>query len=297
MTGKILIVEDNPADMKFLKETLEREKYETICSKNGEGVFPLLESNPPDLVILDILLPDIDGFDVCRRIRQNDLFISLPVLFYTTISTINEKLIGLEVGASDFLTKSADERELLIRIRNLLNAKKKIDKIVKLSFYDELTEIYNRRYFYHRLRDECERSKRYKRNFCCAIMDIDYFKTINDTFGHPTGDRVLKEVAEVTRSNIRTADVLCRYGGDEFAVLLPETDLPGACVTTERVRRFIANLEAENGEKPHHVTISCGISVFSESIKDMNELMSQADNALYKAKQEGRNQIKAYIEK
>ncbi|MCG2712916.1 MAG: diguanylate cyclase [Candidatus Omnitrophica bacterium] len=294
MKSTILIIEDNIKDMQFLKTTLERENYKIICAENGEKAFTVLSKDKADLVILDILLPDIDGFEVCRRIRENDLLVSMPILFYTSVSTINEKLIGLEVGAADFLTKSPDERELLVRIKNLLNAKRKIDKIVNLSFYDELTDVYNRRYFQQRLRDECDRGRRYKNNFCCALLDIDYFKTINDNFGHLAGDRVLKNVAKIMRKNIRTSDIICRYGGDEFALLLTETDLNGAYATAQRVRRFIGTSETEKDDSVPGITISCGITAFSETIKDTNDLMFQADKALYKAKQEGRNQIKTY---
>lgn len=292
--NKILIVEDNPSDATFLKTTLGREDYQIIHAKTGTEAFHLLEKETPDLIILDILLPDIDGFEVCRRIRQNDRFLSLPVLFYSVIKTIDEKFLGLEMGASDFLTKTADTRELLIRIKNLLRAKRKIDEVIEQSLYDGLTKVYNRTYFHHRLEDECELSKRYKRNFSCTIIDIDNFKNINETYGYLMGDRVLKRAAEFMRDNIRCVDEICRYREDEFGVLFPETNLEEAYLAAERIRQYMLLSDLGQTQCPVRLTISCGVSSFNEEVKDTDDLLAQAITALSHAKQDGRNQTRAY---
>lgn len=295
MSSKILIVEDNREDLELLQKKLGKEHYELIVAENGQNALSMVDQHKPDLIILDVLLPDIDGFEVCRRIRQNEYYANLPVLFHTTVNTTDEKLIGLEMGASDFLNKTADERELRIRIKNLLNAKKAIDRVVRLSVIDSLTNIYNRIYFQHRVRDEFERGKRYKREFCCAIIDIDYFQHVNERLGYIGGDRILKKVADVLLSNIRGADVLCRYGGDEFGWLLPETMLDDAYLAVERLRQFIITSDLGSAAAGDvSLTISCGVSCFLNVKRGIEELFEQADQALQKAKKEGRNQTRVF---
>jgi two-component system cell cycle response regulator len=228
-------------------------------------------------------------------LRSEERFLSIPILFFTASINMDNKLLGLQLGASDFLGKSCDERELLLRIRNLMRYKKQYDEMVKLSVIDSLTHVYNRRYFQHRLMDEFERARRYDREFCCMIIDVDHFKNINDSHGHPVGDDVLKHVAAILRRNTRAADVLCRYGGDEFGLLLPETNFPGAFVSAERVRTIVEKTDFTKTDSPVKVTLSFGISSLIEGgAMGMDELVTQADVALYQAKRNGRNQICFY---
>ena len=295
MEHKILVVEDNAEDLELLKKKLNSEPYQLVHAPDGKTAFTLLDKENPDLVILDVLLPDTDGFEICRRIRKNEQYVSLPVLFHTTVKTTDEKLIGLQMGASDFLNKNADERELLVRVRNLLNLKKSIDEQVKLSVIDSLTTIYNKIYFQHRINDEIERGRRYKRNFCCAIIDIDYFKQVNDLFGYMTGDMVLKKLAALIRQNIRGADILCRYGGDEFGWMLPETNIDDAYLAVERLRQFILTSELGKDECRVSLTISCGLSCLEDvPVHKNEEIFAYAINALNKAKVKGRNQTRVY---
>ncbi|MFH1092861.1 MAG: diguanylate cyclase [Candidatus Omnitrophota bacterium] len=295
MASKIFIVEDNKKDVEFLQKTLAKEKYAVIHAPDGKTAFEMLEKNQPDIIILDLLLPDMDGFEICRRLRAEERFLSIPILFFTSSNNMDNKLLGLQLGASDFLGKGCDERELLLRLRNLLHYKKQYDEMVKLSVIDSLTHVYNRRYFQHRLMDEFERGRRYDREFCCMIIDVDKFKSVNDTHGHPVGDDVLRNVAAILRRNTRAADVLCRYGGDEFGLLLPETNFPGAFVTAERVRAVVEKTDFTKTDNPVKITLSCGISSLIEGgALGMDELVTQADVALYQAKRSGRNQISFY---
>lgn len=295
MEHKILVVEDNANDLETLKRKLKNEPYDLIHAPDGKTAFSLLEKEKPDLVILDVLLPDTDGFEICRRIRKSEQYISLPVLFHTTVNTTDEKLIGLEMGASDFLNKNSDERELIVRIRNLLNLKKTIDEQIKFSVLDSLTTIYNKTYFQHRISDEFARGRRYKRNFCCAIIDIDYFKQVNDLFGYIAGDMVLKKLAAVFRQNIRGADILCRYGGDEFGWLLPETEIDDAYLAAERLRQFVVTSELGKDECRVSLTISCGLSCLDDvSANGTEEIFANAVSALNQAKTKGRNQTRVY---
>lgn len=294
MKSKILIVEDSISDVIFLKKALEKENYDINYAENGKDALNLIHQEAPDLVILDILLPDIDGYEVCQRIRNNNSLVNLPVLFYSAIKTVDEKLLGLEMGASEFLSKSADNRELLARIRNLLKSKKKIDVAISTSFYDPLTSAYSTQYFEQRMHDECIRSRRYKRDFSCILMDIDKFEHINNNFGIHIGDRILKKVAELVKKNIRTADKVCRYKEDEFAVLLPETNLRGAYVIAERVRQYLCMSDDLRNECTVDLTVSCGVSFYGNDVEDVQQLISQANTALTKAKKEGSNQTQFY---
>jgi diguanylate cyclase (GGDEF)-like protein len=295
MPSKILVVEDTQKDFDFLKTTLEKEKYDIIRSNDGKQLIEMMGQETPDLIVLDLLLPDTDGFELCRRIRSEERYMSIPILFFTSSMNLDNKLLGLQLGASDFLGKDCDPRELTIRVKNLLNYKRLYDNVVKLSVIDSLTHVYNRRYFQHRLRDEFERGRRYGREFCCVIIDVDHFKEVNDSKGHPVGDKVLKTIAAILRSNIRAADVLCRYGGDEFGLLLPETNFQGAYVTAERVRSKVEKTNLNNPEDPVLISLSIGISSLIEGgALEMDELVTQADVALYQAKRSGRNQIGFY---
>ncbi|MBU1044653.1 MAG: diguanylate cyclase [Candidatus Omnitrophica bacterium] len=295
MEHKILVVEDNTNDLETLKNKLKNEPYELIHAPDGKSAFLLLEREKPDLIILDVLLPDTDGFEICRRIRKSEQHVSLPILFHTTVNTTDEKLIGLEMGASDFLNKNSDERELIVRIRNLLNLKKTIDNQIKFSVIDSLTTVYNKTYFHHRISDELARGRRYKRNFCCAIIDVDYFKQVNDLFGYVTGDMVLKKLAAIFLQNIRGADILCRYGGDEFAWLLPETEMDDAYLAVERMRQFVVTSELGKDECRVSLTISCGLSCLEDVCANKaEEIFANALNALNKAKAQGRNQTRVY---
>lgn len=296
MKYRILVVEDTQRDFEYLRDRLAQESYEILHAPTGHQGLRMLEENAVDLVVLDIMLPDLDGFELCKRIRQDERFASLPVLFYTSSDTIDNRLLGLQLGASDFLVKGGHDREMLLRIRNMLSAKKLFDEMVKLSVIDGLTHVYNRRYFQHRLMDEFERGRRYNREFCCVIVDVDHFKEVNDTHGHPAGDVVLKQVAAYLRRNTRASDVLCRYGGDEFGLLLPETEIQGAYVTAERIRVMIEKADFGGPQyKGLKVSVSSGISsLMSHNAMGMDELVTQADVALYQAKRIGRNRVMVY---
>ncbi|MBU1044652.1 MAG: diguanylate cyclase [Candidatus Omnitrophica bacterium] len=295
MTSKILIVEDTQKDFDSFQQTLVNEKFIIVRSSDGKNLFELMEKENPDLIILDLILPETDGFELCKIIRSEERFLNIPILFFSSSLNMDNKLLGLQLGASDFLSKDCDSRELIIKIKNLLRTKRLYDDVVRLSVVDSLTHVYNRRYFQHRLRDEFERARRYDRDFCCLIIDVDKFKEVNDTLGHPIGDKALKSIADILRSNIRTADILCRYGGDEFGLLLPETNFQRAYVTAERVRSKVEKINLATEEKPVFISLSCGISSLVEGgALGMEELVTQADVALYKAKKAGRNQISFY---
>lgn len=292
--AKILIVEDTQQDFDSLKAVLQSKPYDLFHAKTGAEGFKMLKEVQPDLIILDILLPDTDGFEICKQIRKDDQFLSLPVLFYSVIRTIDDKLLGLEMGATDFLPKGADARELLIRIKNLLKRKRKLDDVINYPFQDKLTKTYSEKYFTHRLKKECERSRRYSRNLSFAIVNIDKFKMITGTFGLPTGDSIVQKVSEVVIDNTRLVDEICRMGPDEFGILFPETDLRYAFFAAERVRQVWKNGSMGKQICTVDVTVSCGVSTFTKDTLDVNDLITQTKAALTKAKEEGRDKTKSY---
>ncbi|MFH1459774.1 MAG: diguanylate cyclase [Candidatus Omnitrophota bacterium] len=292
--NKILIIEDNLEDLDILKRKLQNDSYEIIVANEGKSALSLIDQEKPDLIILDIILPDIDGFEICRRIRKNEQYMYLPILFYTSIDTIDEKIVGLEIGASDFLNKNADERELLLRIRNLLNGKNILEETIKFSVIDSLTGSYNRIYFKYRIFDEFELCKRYKRNFSCVFVDIDDFKQINDACGYIEGNNILRDFAQRLRQNIRAADILCRYSGNRFCWMLPETDLHEGYLAAERLRQFFITSEIGKAENKVCLNISCGVSSFLDAPNGVDELLEQSEQALKKAKDQGKNQTRVF---
>ncbi len=296
MKDRILVIEDEELDFQVLKDILQPEGFLVFHAKSGVEGLMMVEKISPDVLVLDLVLPDIDGFEVCRRVRQDERRLGMPVLFLSSSANLDNKLLGLQLGASDFLMKGCDPREIVFRIKNLLQHKRLFDEVFRQSVVDGLTHSYNRRFFQHRLIDEFERGRRYKRSFCCAIIDVDNFKEINDHYGHPVGDVVLKHVARSLRRNCRTTDIVCRYGGDEFGVLLPETSIEGAYVITERFREVIANKSISVGGEKFNITVSCGISSVNSGTRalDVDELVTQADVALYTSKRQGRNRTRVY---
>lgn len=294
MNERILIVEDTVSEALFLKKTLEAEHYEITYVEKAEKALRMLEKETPDLIILDVLLPDLDGFELCRRIRQNELYVNIPIIFFSKVVVIDEKLIALELGASDFISKSADIRELIFRIKNLLKAKKKIDSIIEASLFDNITKVYNKKYFLNRLNDECARSKRYGRTFSCAIIDIDDFNSINRDFGNDAGNIALRKIAGLLKNNIREADEVCHFEKDLFSMLLPETDKECAYEAVERIRKSIVFSDEITEESFKNLTISCGISSFEGEANEPEIVLDQATNALSFAKKNGKNQTKVF---
>lgn len=289
--NKVLIVEDNREDLDTLTAMLKNENYELLIAQTGEKAFEILEGHDIDLVILDVLIPDMSGIEICKKIRCDERYSQIPVIFYSIVNSDDDRIIGLEVGAADFLSKSTDPREVVFRIRNLLMAKSSIDALMKCSVKDSLTELYNRMYFMHRVEDEAQRSIRYKREFCCAIVDVDNFNNLNEKFGYVTGDNILKKIGVLLEENIRSADILCRYSGDKFAWLLPETEIEDAYLAIERMRNYILTKDFGDNINAIGLTISSGVSSFNYAQCRVKELFYQVGEALKQAKVNGRNQI------
>jgi len=305
----ILIVEDE-TNIRYLLETyLTSEGYGVRVARNGEEALKMVADNPPSAIILDILLPGMDGYEVCRRLKNSKSTDFIPIIMVTALRGNQERIQGTEAGADDFISKPLNRVELLTRIKSLLRIKrlhealeqkiKELEiaetKLRKLAVTDGLTGLFNYRAFRQQLHLEVSRSQRFGLPVSLLMMDIDHFKMYNDHFGHPNGDRVLKYFAQLLHKNIREVDFLARYGGEEFVVILPGTDKKSAKIVGEKLRRPVEHYPFPFEKKlpTGIVTMSVGVASFPQDTQDEKELIRLADRALYKAKKGGRNRTVA----
>lgn len=281
----IILVEDDANVSFMLSRQLEKGGYQVRAASSIATARELVR-NPWDLVILDRTLPDGDGVDLCRELRAADPHAYIVML--TSHNSDAAKLEGFACGADDYITKPAQIEELLARIRAGMRIVELQKQLVELSQTDPLTSLRNRRAFDERLEDAFEHARRYERPLSLAIVDVDHFKAINDSYGHDAGDAVLRGVAQLIAGGTRQVDFAARVGGEEFAILLPETALFEALQFGEKLRASIACSPIDG----HEVTVSIGIANFPHSIvPGTTELFRAADQALYRAKINGRNRV------
>jgi len=318
--SEILIVDDTLANLRLLTAMLAEEGYRVRPARNGELALMNAQAAPPDLILLDIRMPDMDGYEVCKQLKANPSTRDIPVIFISALGQTEEKVKAFASGGVDYITKPFQVEEVLARVKTHLamyalqqelnttntrlqesndQLKAEIEKRVQieailqvLATTDDLTNLNNRRHFFGLAERELARAKRYQQHFSLLIIDLDNFKAINDKHGHLTGDRVLHVVARCIRQNSRNVDISGRYGGDEFVILLPETQPAFTQVVAERLFQIIpTELEAME-EITIPVTLSIGIANYSgEADITFDNLLDRADEALYAAKQAGRDQF------
>ena len=304
MGSNILIVDDSKTSRTTLGAVLQDQKnISTVYeAQNGSEALILLSSKRIDLVLSDIVMPNMDGYKLIEIIQNHKEWNHIPVILLTSRTAKEEKLKGLELGAWDYLCKPTDPVELLARIRVMLRIKTLQDKLKnrvhqleRLSIVDGLTGLYNKKYLYEFAKREVKRSERLGLSASCIMMDIDFFKEINDKFGHPFADQVLKELGSLLGDMVRGYDFAARYGGDEFTILLPQQQNPeDSNLVAERIRKRIQEHEfyGLSRAKKHlvHITASLGVATYpGNNIKDYEALIEKADEALYQAKLAGRN--------
>jgi diguanylate cyclase (GGDEF)-like protein len=308
---KILVVDDSKTQLDWVHQVLVREGFDVRTAADGKEAIRKVRSEPPDLVLLDMVLPDMDGLEVLRivKARADEHFI--PVIILSVKADLDSKVAGLRIGADDFLAKPFAEAELLARCAAMLRIKKLQDelravqrKLEEQSITDGLTGLKNRRFFDERLLEEFGRAQRYADPVSLIMLDLDHFKRVNDRYGHQAGDLVLRESADLLRGSLRDPDIPARYGGEEFAVILPKTHVQGALAVAERIWRAIGGTTFRHalGEGPGasppvdlRVTVSIGVAFFpSKDITSAELLVKFADEALYQAKRTGRNSICLY---
>ncbi len=301
----ILVVDDESNNRFLLKTHLESAGYKIIIATNGREALEKVKKSSPDLIILDIMMPEMDGFQVCQAFRQMPDTMIVPIVMVTALRGTDERIKGIEAGADDFISKPFNRMELITRVKSLLRIKKlnlaleqKIielekaqEKLTQLAITDGLTGVYNHRYFRQQLRLEISRSKRFDLPFSLIIFDIDHFKRYNDQFGHLNGDKVLNRFARLLHCNIREVDCLARYGGEEFALILPGTTKKAALMVAEKLRLVIAHSTFPYARKlaEGRITASAGVASFPEDAGNDEELIQKTDTALYHAKNSGRN--------
>ncbi len=297
--GKIVVVEDEASYREILAETLTAQGYEVKTAADGPAGLLLIRRWVPDAVVLDWVLPVMDGGAVTRAIKADE---GLRHLFVIIASARGEGLMraeGLEIGADDYLVKPIEAKELLARLRNGLKMRQlqselelKNRELELLTVTDPLTGLPNRRAFDKGLHRELQRAQRFEDPFALAILDIDRFKAINDTYGHEVGDDVLRQTARRLREICRAGDEVARIGGEEFGLILPRTGVAEAMSVTERMRGSVSNKPFATSEGQISVTLSVGAACAGGEIGyDEHELFKSADEALYRSKTEGRNRV------
>ncbi|MFH0962402.1 MAG: diguanylate cyclase [Planctomycetota bacterium] len=298
MTGaRILLVEDSPTQAHAMRSLLEKHGHDVAVAVDGEEGLKLCQASQPDVVILDILLPKKDGFEVCRQMKSDPTRRLTPVLMLTVQEDLESKLRGFEAGANDYLTKPFVEAELLARVGAMLRMKTAQERAYLLSTTDDLTGLFNYRFLMDRLREELSFAKRHETPLACAMVDVDGFKRLNDLRGHRFGDSVLGRIAELLRASARTEDIVARYGGDEFVLVLRGASVAGALIAVERLRQSVAETPFSSRGKVAEVTVSSGVAAYPESVPEalVDQLLRAADMALYAAKKKGQNRTEVYV--
>ncbi|MBF0223874.1 MAG: diguanylate cyclase [Desulfobacterales bacterium] len=291
---KILIVDDIPLNIQVLNDALEAD-YRTFFATNGRDALDIATTVMPDLILLDIKMPEMNGYDVCRKIKEDAILKDIPIIFITSLNQEEDETIGLELGAVDYISKPFSPAIVKLRVRNHLELKKQRDLLSRLSSLDGLTGISNRRIFDERYKIEWKRAVRNGKELSLILLDIDYFKAFNDNYGHLLGDSCLKNVAQAIASVIRRpADLAARYGGEEFICLLPDTNLKGATIISQDIMKKIYTLGVPHAYSSTStlVTVSIGTGTISNyNNQSPEKFLDYVDKLLYQAKKEGRNRI------
>jgi diguanylate cyclase (GGDEF)-like protein len=303
---RILVVDDVPDNVEILDARLSSRGYAVQTAANGEEALKRVKDEPPHLILLDVMMPGMDGHQVARIIKDDAKLPFIPIILVTALNEAEDVVQGLESGADDYISKPYNFRELEARVRAMLRIKFLQDeldlknrelelankRLKKLSITDGLTELFNHRHVHQLLHDEFERSLRMGEPVAVAMMDLDRFKQVNDTYGHPTGDVILYETAQIIKETAREIDMPGRYGGEEFIAILPGTEEESAAAFAERVRQAVESHVFRDGATEVRMTVSCGVASFpGERVDAPEALLKAADEALYQAKHGGRNQV------
>ncbi len=293
---RVLIVDDQPTNLQALYHALQGE-HTVLAATRGSAALHIAQDKKPDLILLDVVMPEMDGHEVCRRLKADPATRDIPIIFVTGQTDPDAETTGLGLGAVDFITKPFNPNVVRARVRTHLMLKRQADLLRGWVYIDGLTGAYNRRHFDERLRAEWGRCQRMNTPLSVLMIDVDHFKRFNDAFGHAHGDLCLRAVARSLGGGLqRSTDQLFRYGGEEFVCLLPNTDEDGARVVAEHLRRQVENLSLEppTGDQPLRVTVSIGVGVMRlPTMTDAAVMVREADRNLYQAKTQGRNQVMA----
>lgn len=296
--SRILIVDDEPLNIKSLSDILSQE-YELLIEKDGIGCIESAKEFKPDLILLDIIMPAMNGFEVIRVLKSEEATKNIPVIFATGLDNAEDEEMGLSLGAADYVNKPFRQTVVKLRVKNQLELVKRLETIQELSMTDSMTGVGNRRFFNQHINLEWNRAIRSKKEMGLLLIDIDFFKNFNDTYGHLIGDMVLKHVADIICQYIRRPSDKCvRWGGEEFVAILPETNQDGALKVAEDIRTKIESTPFIIDENTSaKITISVGLSCTipeHNSQYTTKHFIEDADKALYQAKETGRNKVVIY---
>lgn len=288
---KLLVVDDQPINIQVMHQIFSAD-FQVFMATSGAQALALCKDNPPDLVLLDIVMPGMDGFEVCAILRADAATRNIPVIFVTAHTDAAQETRGLEVGAVDFISKPVNPAVVRARVKTHLTLKLQSDVMRKLVFLDGLTGVYNRRYFDQQLVMEMARAVRNQSALSLIMLDVDFFKRFNDHYGHQAGDDCLRHIAATLKAGLRRpADLVARYGGEEFACILPETDFTDAMAIAQELEQQVRNqaIPHADSEAAPVVTISLGVAGrHAGTPGDADALLAAADAQLYKAKNAGR---------
>ena len=283
----ILIVDDVPANIQTLADVL-KDKYRIKVATDGYRCLELARQEPqPDLILLDIEMPGISGFEVCKQLKKDALTQDIPVIFVTANDQEEDEEKGLQIGAVDYITKPIRPVIVAARVDTHITLKIQRDLLTRMATHDQLTGLYNRHFLMESAGKKIAYAQRHHSSISLLILDIDHFKTINDDYGHPFGDRVLREIGALLKKFSRKEDVVTRFGGEEFVILFDACVLQDALHKAEQLREQIAQLKPDG----HKITASFGLTEITSEQDSLEQMIKRADQALYKAKQQGRNRV------
>ncbi len=309
----IVVIDDNPDDLRLLAGILEKRGYMVRPVPGGDSLLTTIRKDPPDLILLDLMMPETDGYEICRQLKSEARFKDIPVIFLSGSNELFDKVKAFKAGIVDFIAKPLQEEEVIVRVDTHLTirrqqtalARKKEELLQKniliaeqtrrlahLATRDFLTGISSRRDFLERARQEENRCNRTGRSFALILLDIDHFKAVNDAYGHNCGDLVLTSVARNLEQSLRTQDIVARWGGEQFICLLPETEADGARQAAEKIRTCLADSRHGCGDVSVSITVTLGVSRYDGTCS-IDACIKQAEDALHKGKENGRNQVMA----
>jgi diguanylate cyclase (GGDEF)-like protein len=314
----ILVVDDTVANLRLLHDLLTEAGYAVRPVVDGTMALSAAQLKPPDLILLDVMMPGMDGYAVCEQLKANEATRDVPVIFISALNDVCDKVRAFQLGAVDFVNKPFQMEEVLARVETHItlrrlrqtlqekNAqleeeiqvrKETQERLEHLARTDSLTNLYNRGYFFALTEKEFKKAQRYERPLAVILLDTDFFKCVNDTFGHSVGDQTLVYLAQFLQSHLREVDVVARYGGEEFIILLPETTATAALVVAERIRSQLAQKPILIADQQVPLTISLGIADNQvPKPANLDQMITWADKALYHIKNTSRNAVAIYAQ-
>jgi len=298
--SKVLVVDDDRLSAELIDGVLRSAGFVSSYTCNPERALAMIEAELPDLIVMDVIMPSIDGFELCRRVRQHPALQFTPIIFVTRKGELEERVRGLEVGGNDYIAKPFEPQELVARVRSHLN---RLAALREMAIRDGLTQCYNHKFFRMRMGQEVARAHRYGAPLTAAMIDVDRFKSVNDTYGHRAGDMVLSHLGGIVVASVRATDVVARYGGEEFAILMVQAGADEARIVCGRLREriarhgflFSADDQGRAQEVTISVTVSIGIAELAAKSDSVEALLGRADSALYEAKHAGRDRVRLFV--